>query len=229
MTIENLQLSNTTQNLNPLTMLQNLRAFLTTEEELVFMQLLFSSSSAIRGQNYGLKRKEAEKMLDIKNDDQAFYSFINRLNQAIARYFKVIYDEKRDQLIIMMRVPAKQAKTTLNKEALAILLYMFYQQEVLSHEFTLPQQLLTDFGHEMQHASRKLQNNIDILKKIGAVEEVQRTQQEQAYKVTAIGVHMFSNSFLRRATEFAQSSQLNKEEVVKFFRRYNLYEQEENQ
>ncbi len=210
-------------------MLQNLRAFLTTEEELVFMQLLFSSSSAIRGQNYGLKRKEAEKMLDIKNDDQAFYSFINRLNQAIARYFKVIYDEKRDQLIIMMRVPAKQAKTTLNKEALAILLYMFYQQEVLSHEFTLLQQLLTDFGHEMQHASRKLQNNIDILKKIGAVEEVQRTQQEQAYKVTAIGVHMFSNSFLRRATEFAQSSQLNKEEVVKFFRRYNLYEQEENQ
>lgn len=210
-------------------MLQNLRAFLTTEEELVFMQLLFSSSSAIRGQNYGLKKKEAEKMLGIKNDDHAFYSFINRLNQAIARYFKVIYDEKRDQLIIMMRVPAKQAKTTLNKEALAILLYMFYQQEVLSHEFTLLQQLLTGFGHEMQHASRKLQNNIDILKKIGAVEEVHRAQQEQAYKVTAIGVHMFSNSFLRRATEFAQSSQLSKEEVVKFFRRYNLYEQEENQ
>ncbi len=207
--------------------MQNLKAFLSTEEELVFMQLLFSSSSAIRGQNYGLKRKEVEKLLEIKNDENAFYSFIHRLNQAIARYFKVIYDEKRDQLIVMMRVPARQAKSTLNKEALAILLYMFYQQEVLEHEYTILQQLLTDFGHEMQHASRKLQNNIDILKKIGAVEDFQLSRSEQAYKITAIGAHMFSNSFLRRATEFAQSAQLSKEEVVKFFKRHNLYKQEE--
>ena len=69
--------------------MQNLKALLSTEEELVFMQLLFSSSSAIKGQNYGLKRKEVEKMLNIKNDETAFYSFINRLNQAIARYFKI--------------------------------------------------------------------------------------------------------------------------------------------
>lgn len=220
---------NEQQNLNPLMVMQNLKAFLSTEEELVFMQLLFSSSSAIKGQNYGLKRKEVEKMLNIKNDETAFYSFINRLNQAIARYFKIIYDDKRDQLIAMMRVPAKQAKSTLNKEALAILLYMFYQQEVLNHEFTLLQQLLTDFGHEMQHASRKLQNNIEILKKIGAVEDFQLSQSEQAYKVTSIGVHMFSNSFLRRTTEFAQSAQLSKEEVVKFFKRHNLYRQEEEQ
>ena len=207
--------------------MQNLKAFLSTEVDLFFMHLVFCSSSSIKGQNYGLKRKEVEKLLNIKNDEQAFYSYINRLNQAIARYFKVIYDEKRDQLIVMMRVPAKQAKSTLNKEALVILLYMFYQQEVLNHEYTLLQQLLMDFGHEMQHASRKLQNNIEILKKIGAVEDIKLSQSEQAYKITAIGAHMFSNSFLRRMTEFAQSAQLSKEEVVKFFKRHNLYRQEE--
>jgi len=36
---------------------------------------------------------------------------------------------------------------------------------------------------------------------------------------------MFSDSFLRRTAEFSQSNKLNKEEVLKFFKRYNLYQE----
>lgn len=215
-------------NVNNLAIMNNLRAYLSVEEELAFMQLLFSSSASIRGGNYGLKRKEVEKILNIKNDDEAFSSFIQRTNEALSRYFQVIYDEKRDRIIAMMRVSPKDAKSTLSKEALAILLYMFYEQEVLNHEFTLLQQILTDFGHETLNASSKLQANIDQLKKIGAVEEYAQGKTEKAYSLTAIGVHMFSDSFLRRSAEFAHSTQLSKEEVLKFFKRYNLYVQEEN-
>src|SRR5690606_32280837 len=119
-------------------------------------------------------------------------------------------------------VSAKDAKSTLSKEALSILMYMFYQQEVLNHEFTMLSQVLTDFGHETYSASRKLTSNIEQLKKIGAVEDYDSSTNEQAYKLTTVGVHMFSDSFLRRTAEFAQETQLNKEEVLRFFKRYNL-------
>lgn len=203
--------------------MNELKSYLSTEEELAFMQLLFSSSASIRSQNYGLNRKELEKILNIKNDDEALQSFISRVNSAVSRYFQVIHDEKRDRIIVMIRVSAKDAKSTLSKEALSILMYMFYQQEVLNHEFTMLSQVLTDFGHETYSASRKLTSNIEQLKKIGAVEDYDSSTNEQAYKLTTVGVHMFSDSFLRRTAEFAQETQLNKEEVLRFFKRYNLY------
>jgi len=209
-------------------MMNSLKGYLTTEEELAFMQLLFSSSASIKGANYGLSRKDVEKLLNISNNDEAFHSFINRLNAALSRYFQVIYDERRDRVIVMMRVTAKNAKSTLSSEALAIMLYLFYHQEVLGHEFTLLHQILVDFGHESLNANRKLKNNIDQLKKIGAVMEYDSAS-EEAYSLTAIGVHMFSESFLRRTTEFAQETQLNKEEVMKFFNRYNLHIKEDNE
>lgn len=213
---------------NTLMMMNSLKGYLTTEEELAFMQLLFSSSASIKGANYGLSRKDVEKLLNITNNDEAFHSFINRLNAALSRYFQVIYDERRDRVIVMMRVTAKNAKSTLSSEALAIMLYLFYHQEVLGHEFTLLHQILVDFGHESLNANRKLKNNIDQLKKIGAVTEYDSAS-EEAYSLTAIGVHMFSESFLRRTTEFAQETQLNKEEVMKFFNRYNLHIKEDNE
>lgn len=213
---------------NTLMMMNNLKGYLTTEEELAFMQLLFSSSASIKGANYGLPRKDVEKLLNISNDEEAFHSFVSRLNAALNRYFQVIYDERRDRVIVMMRVTAKNAKSTLSSEALAIMLYLFYHQEVLGHEFTLLHQILVDFGHESLNANRKLKNNIDQLKKIGAVTEYDSAS-EEAYSLTAIGVHMFSESFLRRTTEFAQETQLNKEEVMKFFNRYNLHIKEDDE
>jgi hypothetical protein len=211
-------------NVNPLNVMQSLKGFLTEEEELTFMNILFSSSASIRSGNFGLSRKEVEKLLHIQGNNEKFFSFLTRVNQAINRYIKVIYDERRDQVIIMMRVPARAARNTLTKESLSILLYMFYQQEVLQHEFTLFDQLLNAFGHETTKANQRLLLNIDPLKKIGAIEEYDTNSQEKAYQLTAIGVHMFTDSFLRRTAEFSQSNQLNKEEVLKFFKRYNLYQ-----
>jgi hypothetical protein len=211
-------------NVNPLNVMQSLKGFLTETEELAFMNLLFSSSASIRSGNFGLSRREVEKLLQIQGDDEKFFSFLTRVNQNINRYMKVIYDERRDQVIVMMRVPARAARNTLTKESLSILLYMFYQQEVLQHEFTLFDQLLNAFGHETTKANQRLLLNIDPLKKIGAIEEYDTNSQEKAYQLTSIGVHMFSDSFLRRTAEFSQSNQLNKEEVLKFFKRYNLYQ-----
>lgn len=208
----------------PLNMLQSLKGMLTEDEELVFMNLLFSSSATIRAGNFGLSRKEVEKQLRISGDEDQFYSFLKRVNQAVSRYFQVIYDDRRDQVIALMRVPARSARSTLSKESLAILLYMFYQQEVLQHEFTLFDQLLDAFGHETTKANQRMLVNLDPLKKIGAIEEYNTSSQEKAYQLTAIGAHLFSDSFLRRTAEFSQSNQLNKEEVLKFFKRYNLYQ-----
>ncbi|WP_147533053.1 hypothetical protein [Bacillus marasmi] len=204
--------------------MQSLKGMLTETEELTFMNILFSSSASIRSGNFGLSRKEVEKQLQIQEDDERFYSFITRVNQAISRYMKVIYDERRDQVIVMMRVPARAARNTLSKESLSILLYMFYQQEVLQHEFTLFDQILEAFGHETTKANQRILLNLDQLRKIGAIEEYEHASQEKAYQLTTIGVHMFSDSFLRRTAEFSQSNQLNKEEVLKFFKRYNLYQ-----
>ncbi|MFD0824254.1 hypothetical protein ACT8ZR_01075 [Neobacillus sp. M.A.Huq-85] len=218
---------NNQMNVNPLNVMQSLKGFLTEEEELTFMNILFSSSASIRSGNFGLPRKEVEKQLHIQGKNEKFHSFLIRVNQAVSRYMKVIYDERRDQVIVMMRVPARAARNTLTKESLAVLLYMFYQQEVLQHEFTLFDQLLNAFGHETTKANQRLLVNIDPLKKIGAIEEYDTNSQEKAYQITAIGVHMFTDSFLRRTAEFSQSNQLNKEEVLKFFKRYNLYQKDD--
>ncbi len=217
-------------NVNPLNVMQSLKGMLTEAEELAFMNILFSSSASIRAGNFGLSRKDVEKLLhSSQGDDGKFYSFLTRVNQAISRYMRVIYDERRDQVIVMMRVPARAARNTLTKESLAILLYMFYQQEVLQHEYTLFDQILEAFGHETTKANQRILANIDPLKKIGAIEEYDSSSQEKAYQLTAIGVHLFSDSFLRRTTEFSQSNQLNKEEVLKFFKRYNLYQKGESE
>ncbi|MBT2291828.1 hypothetical protein J7E73_22405 [Paenibacillus albidus] len=212
-------------NVNPLNVMQAIKGMLTEVEEIVFMNLLFSSSATIRAGNFGLSRREVEKQLKISDEEDKFDSFLKRVNQAVSRYFKVIYDVKRDQVIVMMRVPAKSARSTLSKESLAILLFMFYQQEVLQHEYTLFDQLLNALGHETTKANQRLNLNIDQLKKIGALEEYDTNSNEKAYTITAIGAHMFSDSFLRRTVEFSQSNQLNKEEVLKFFKRYNLYQE----
>lgn len=205
----------------PLANMNHLQSFLSPDEELVFMQLLYSSSASIRVGNFGLPRSEVEKALKIVHDEDAFYSFINRVNQGLSRYYKVIYDERRDQVVVLLHTSAKNAKSTLSPEALAILLLIFYQQEVLQHEFTLLAQLFDAFGHEQLKASQKLKMNISTLIRIGAVETYKADSNEEAYVLTAIGANMFSDSFLRRAIEFSHSQQFNKEEVMKFFKRYN--------
>lgn len=208
-------------NENPLSALQSLQGFLTKEEELTFMQILFSSSATIRMGNFGLSRKEVEKLLGA-NSNEAFYSFLKRVNQAVSRYFQVIYDERRNQVVALMRVPAKQARNVLNKESLAILMFIFYHQEVLQNEFTLFSQLINSFGHESLQVTRKIQANLDPLKKIGAIEMYDTNSDEEAYQLTAIGAHLFSDSFLRRYAEFSQSNQLHMEDVLRFFKRYNM-------
>lgn len=208
-------------NTNPLNAMETLQGFLTREEELAFMQILFSSSATIRAGNFGLSRKKVEKILGT-NNDEAFFSFLKRLNQVISRYFKVIYDERRDQVVALMRVSAKQARNVLNKESLAILMFIFYHQEVLQNEYTLFSQLIKSFGHESLKVTRKIQANLDPLKKIGAIEIYETNSDEEAYQLTAIGVNLFSDSFLRRYAEFSQSNQLHMEDVLRFFKRYNL-------
>lgn len=206
---------------NPLSALQSIQGFLTKEEELAFMQILFSSSATIRMGNFGLSRKDVEKLLGVK-DEEAFHSFLKRVNQAVCRYFKVIYDERRNQVVALMRIPAKQARNVLNKESLAILMFIFYHQEVLQNEYTLFSQLINSFGHESLQVTRKIQANLDPLKKIGAIEVYDSQSDEEAYQLTAIGAHLFSDSFLRRYAEFSQSNQLHMDDVLRFFKRYNM-------
>lgn len=225
MEIEN-PVSEEENNNQVLNSLQSLRSVLTNREEQAFMSILFSSSATIRANNFGLSRKEVEKLLSVTRSDTYFYSFLSRVNQAVGRYYRLIYDEQRDQVVAMIRVPAHSARHTLSEESLAVLLFMFYQQEVLKHEYTLLSQLLEAFGHEILKGSRRIQLALDTLKKIGAIENRQLSEREDAYSLTAIGVNIFSDSFLRRTVEFSQSNQLSKEDVMKFFNRYNLYEQE---
>lgn len=226
MTTEN-QPSKKENNLDQtLSSLQTLRSVLTNREEQAFMSILFSSSATIRANNFGLSRKEVEKLLGVSRNDVYFSSFLSRVNQAVGRYYQLIYDKQRDQVVVMLRVPANSARHTLSEEALAVLLFIFYQQEVLGHEYTLLSQLLEAFGHEMLKGGRRIQLALSALKKIGAIEDHQLSDREDAYRLTAIGVHMFSDSFLHRMVEFSHSNQLSKEDVMKFFNRYNLYERE---
>src|SRR5699024_7231111 len=206
--------------------LQTLRSVLSSREEQTFMSILFSSSATIRANNFGLSRKDVEKLLGVSNDEEYLTSFIARVNQAVGRYYRLIFDEKRDQIVVMLRVPANAARHTLSEEALAVLLFIFYQQEVLGHAYTLLSQLLEAFGHEQLRGARRIQIALDTLRKIGAVENHQLSDREDAYKLSAIGVHMFSDSFLHRMVEFSHSNQLSKEDVMKFFNRYNLYQRE---
>lgn len=226
MTIENQPSEKENDDIHTLNSLQTLKSVLTTREEQAFMSILFSSSATIRTNNFGLPRKEVEKLLGVSNEDAYFSSFLSRVNQAIGRYYRLIYDEQRDQVVVMLRVPANSARHTLSEEALAVLLFIFYQQEVLSHEYTLLSQLLEAFGHEMLKGGRRIQLALDALRKIGAIENHQLSDREDAFRLTAIGVHMFSDSFLHRMVEFSHSNQLSKEDVMKFFHRYNLYDQE---
>lgn len=225
MTTENQAYEEESESLS-LNSLQLLKSVLTNREEQAFMSILFSSSATIRASNFGLPRKEVEKLLNVSGDDEYFESFLARVNQAVGRYYRLIYDAERDQVIAMLRVPARSARDTLSSEALAVLLFIFYQQEVLKHEYTLLNQLLEAFGHEVMKGGRRIQIAIDTLKKIGAVDVDEHPDKETSYRLTAIGVHMFSDSFLRRMVEFSHSNQLSKEDVMKFFNRYNLYDQE---
>src|SRR5690625_1958351 len=226
MTTENQPSENENNHDQTLNGLQTLRSILTKREEQEFMSILISSSATIRTNNVGLSRREVEKQFDASCDDASFSSLLPRLNKAVCRYYQHIYDEQRDQVVVMLHVPANAARHTLSEEALAVLLFIFYQQEVLSHEYTLLSQLLEAFGHEMLKGGRRFQLTLTALKKIGAVEDHQLSDREDAYRLTAIGVHMFSDSFLHRMVEFSHSNQLSKEDVMKFFNRYNLYEQE---
>lgn len=210
------------QNFNPLSALSQLQGVLSKKEEEAFMNLLFSSSATIRAGNFGLSRKEVEKQLEVSSDGEEFFSFIKRVNQAVSRYFKVIFDEEKDQVVVLMHVTARNARNVLNKESLAVLMYMFYHQEVLKQQFTLFSQLLQSFGHESLKANTKIKANLDPLKKIGAIEMYDADSDEEAYQITAIGKNLFSDSFLRRYAEFSQSSQLNMDDVLRFFKRYNL-------
>lgn len=203
--------------------LQKLAGFLTKEEELAFMHILFSSSATIRQGNFGLSRKEVERLLDT-TDEAEFQSFITRVNQAVGRYFHMLYDERRNHVVILMRVSPKQARHVLSAEALAILMFIFYHQEVLQNEFTSFAQLVESFGHESLKANQKMKVNIDTLKKIGAIEayKTDAGTYDDAYQLTAIGVNIFSDSYLRRYTEFSQSNQLHMEDVLRFFKRYHI-------
>ncbi|HLR14999.1 MAG TPA: hypothetical protein VK144_04190 [Bacillota bacterium] len=226
MTTDNQPSENEHHQTEALNSLQSLRTVLSTREEQAFMSILFSSSATIRANNFGLPKKEVEKLLGSSNEEDYFHSFIDRVNQAVGRYYRLIYDENRDQVVVLLRVPANAARHTLSEEALAVLLFVFYQQEVLGHEYTLLSQLLEAFGHEQLKGARRIQIALDTLRKIGAVENHQLSDREDAYKLSAIGVHMFSDSFLHRMVEFSHSNQLSKEDVMKFFNRYNLYQRE---
>ncbi|WP_019422251.1 hypothetical protein [Paenibacillus sp. OSY-SE] len=210
-------------NHRPLAAMAQLTAVLSPDEEHAFMQIMFSSSATVRNDNFGLPRREVMRLLQLKPEEiDAFHQFIDRVNQSMARYFQLVYDERRDQTILLMRVPARQAKDMLSAESLALLMFIFYHQDVLQNEFTLFTQLLEAFGHETLDIRRKMQVNLSALMRIGAITKFESVSEEEAYELTAIGSRMFGNSYLKRFAEFSQSQQLHMDEVLKFFKRYNL-------
>lgn len=207
----------------PLSVMAQLNTVLTPDEEHAFMQIMFSSSATVRSDNFGLSRREVMRLLKLKPEEtQAFHQFIERINQSVARYFQLVYDKRRDQTVLLMRVPAQQAKEMLSAESLAMLMFIFYHQDVLQNEFTLFTQLVEAFGHETLDIRRKMQAALGALLKIGAIARFSGETDEEAYELTAIGSRMFSNSYLKRFTEFSQSQQLHMDEVLKFFKRYNM-------
>lgn len=207
----------------PLTAMQDLRAVLSPDEEYVFMHILFSSSATVRSGSFGLSRKDTVRLLGLKEeDDLGLVSFIKRVNQAVGRYFRLVYDERRERVIILTKVPARQARELLSSESLAILMFIFYHQEVLDNEFTLFTQLVEAFGHETLAIRRRVLANLEPLMKLGALGKYEGSSDEEAYELTAIGSRMFPDAYLKRFAEFSHSKQLNKEDVLKFFKRYNM-------
>ncbi|MFM9331574.1 hypothetical protein [Paenibacillus mesotrionivorans] len=207
----------------PLGAMERLTAVLSPDEEYAFVQIMFSSSAAVRSDSFGLSRREVMKILKLKQEDeQGLISFLKRVNQAVSRYFRIVYDERRDRVIVLIHVPARQARELLSSESLALLMFIFYHQEVLQNDFTLFAQLLETFGHESLDVRRKILMNLDALMKLGAVVKYENPSNEEAFALTAIGSRLFSNSYLKRFAEFSHSQQLNMEDVLKFFKRYNL-------
>lgn len=207
----------------PLGAMERLTAVLSPDEEYAFVQIMFSSSASVRSDSYGLSRREVMKILKLKpEDEQGLSSFLKRINQAVSRYFKIVYDERRDRVVVLIHVPARQARELLSSESLALLMFIFYHQEVLQNDFTLFAQLLEAFGHESLDVRRKILMNLDALMKFGAVAKYENPSNEEAYALTAIGSRLFSDSYLKRFAEFSHSQQLNMEDVLKFFKRYNL-------
>lgn len=214
---------NYVDNYQSLSAMASLTAVLKPEEEHAFMQIMFSSSATVRKDNFGLSRREVMRLLKLKPEElEAFQQFIVRVNQSVARYFQLVYDERKDQTIVLMRVPAQQAKEMLSAESLSLLMFIFYHQDVLQNEFTLFKQLVETFGHETLDIRRKMKSNLEPLLKIGAITLFNSDTDEEAYELTAIGSRMFGNAYLKRFTEFSQSQQLHMDEVLKFFKRYNF-------
>ncbi|NGM84619.1 hypothetical protein G5B47_19605 [Paenibacillus sp. 7124] len=207
----------------PLAAMERLTAVLSPDEEYAFVQIMFSSSAAVRSDTFGLSRREVMKILKLSPDDgQGFVSFLKRVNQAVSRYYRLVYDERRDRAVVLIHVPARQARELLPSESLALLMFIFYHQEVLRNDFTLFTQLLEAFGHESLDVRRKILANLDTLIKLGAVSRYEHPSGEEAYALTAIGARLFSDSYLKRFAEFSHSQQLNMDDVLKFFKRYNL-------
>ncbi|MDT3427027.1 hypothetical protein J2Z22_002561 [Paenibacillus forsythiae] len=207
----------------PLGAMERLSAVLSPDEEYAFVQIMFSSSAAVRSGSFGLSRREVMKILKLdQGDEQGFASFVKRVNQSVARYYRLIYDERRDRAVVLIHVPARQARELLSSESLALLMFIFYHQEVLQNDFTLFTQLLEAFGHESLDVRRKILANLDTLIKLGAVSRYENPSSEEAYALTSIGARLFSDSYLKRFAEFSHSQQLNMDDVLKFFKRYNL-------
>ncbi|MGC5774107.1 hypothetical protein J4O75_17350 [Paenibacillus pabuli] len=207
----------------PLGAMERLTAVLSPDEEYAFVQIMFSSSASVRSDSFGLSKREVMKILKLKQEDeQGLVSFLKRVNQSISRYFQVVYDERRDRIVALIHVPARQARDLLSSESLALLMFIFYHQEVLQNEYTLFAQLLEAFGHESLDVRRKILMNLDALMKLGAVVKYENPSNEEAYALTTIGSRLFSDSYLKRFAEFSHSQQLHMDDVLKFFKRYNL-------
>ena len=203
--------------------MERLTAVLSPDEEYAFVQIMFSSSAQVRSDSFGLSKREVMKILKLKQEDeQGLVSFLKRVNQSISRYFQVVYDERRDRIVALIHVPARQARELLSSESLALLMFIFYHQEVLQNEYTLFAQLLEAFGHESLDVRRKILMNLDTLMKLGAVVKYENPSNEEAYALTTIGSRLFSDSYLKRFAEFSHSQQLHMDDVLKFFKRYNL-------
>lgn len=55
--------------------MERLSAVLSPDEEYAFVQIMFSSSAAVRSDSFGLSRREVMKILKLKpDDDQGFAS-----------------------------------------------------------------------------------------------------------------------------------------------------------
>ncbi|WP_228469549.1 hypothetical protein [Paenibacillus sp. JNUCC31] len=203
--------------------MERLTAVLSPDEEYAFVQIMFSSSASVRSDSFGLSKREVMKILKLKQEDeQGLVSFLKRVNQSISRYFQVVYDERRDRIVALIHVPARQARDLLSSESLALLMFIFYHQEVLQNEYTLFAQLLEAFGHESLDVRRKILMNLDALMKLGAVVKYENPSNEEAYALTTIGSRLFSDSYLKRFAEFSHSQKLHMDDVLRFFKRYNL-------